>query len=176
MTVGVVLAGGQSRRMGQPKSKLRWPTGVGELTWLAHAKARLAEVCNSVVVSGSADLPDAVAGQVGPLAGVVAALRRFEHCVFLPVDMPLVTVADLAPLIESVPAAYEGSVFPLSLPASVLALAEARLNAPDPRARSVQGLLADLGDSVHWLRGPAERLQNVNTPEQLALLRFNESD
>ena len=171
--MGVVLAGGQSRRMGQPKAELLWPTAMGELSWLAHAQARLAEVCDLVVVSGSAELPDPVAGQVGPLAGVVAALRAYPRCVFLPVDMPLVRVADLAPLLESMPAAYVGSVFPMSLPASVLAQAEARLNLDDPRARSVQGLLADLGDAVQWLDGPAKRLQNVNTPEELRVMNLN---
>lgn len=170
MVVGVVLCGGQSRRMGVPKAELRWPMADSTQTWLAHAQCRLAAVCEQVVVSGSSELPDTVPGQVGPLAGVVAALRRYPQCVFLPVDMPLVQVDDLLPLVQVAPAAYRGSVFPLSLTASALTLAEARLGQADPRARSVQGLLADLGAAVRWLNGPPERLQNVNTPEQLRAL------
>lgn len=171
MVVGVVLSGGQSRRMGVPKAELKWPTAHSEQTWLMHAQARLAAVCDAVVVSGSAELLDPMPGQMGPLAGVVAALRQYEYCVFLPVDMPRVQVCDLKPLLGSGPSAYLGSLFPLALPASVLVQAEARLFGSNPR--SVQGLLADLGAAVRWLDGPAERLQNVNTPDELRALNWN---
>lgn len=173
MVVGVVLSGGQSRRMGSPKAELKWPSAHGELTWLAHAQARLAAVCDAVVVSGSTELPDPVPGQMGPLAGVVAALRQYPYCLFLPVDMPRVQVVDLEPLLGSGPSAYLGSLFPLALPASVLEQAETRLFDSNPGRRSVQGLLADLGASVRWLDGPAERLQNVNTPDELRALNWN---
>jgi molybdopterin-guanine dinucleotide biosynthesis protein A len=104
-TVGFVVAGGRSRRMGRDKALLAW----GATTLLDHAIARLGAVCREVrVLSGSesryADrgLPvdvDAVADG-GPLAGLATALAVAapRSVLLLGVDMPFVTVPLLAHL------------------------------------------------------------------------------
>ncbi len=95
--LGVVLAGGASRRMGRDKAVLPW-TG----TTLAHrAAAVLAEACGEVVVAGPTDLArdgvetvaDVFAGR-GPLAGLHAGLERAGgRAIFaLACDMPFVGV------------------------------------------------------------------------------------
>ncbi len=172
---GVVLAGGRSRRMGQPKQTLTWPDARGDrITWLDHARRRLSEVCAVVRVSGEEDLPDTVPDQPGPLAGIAAALETSpaSRCLFLPVDMPLVTRAELVPLLEAQTphAAYQGSLFPLCLQVSAATLAQVRrrLAHPAPGQRSVHLLLRDFESQVTWLRGSEARLRNINSPEELA--------
>lgn len=172
---GVVLAGGRSRRMGQPKQSLTWRNARGgEKTWLEHACGRLSEVCSMVRVSGPEDLPDSVPDQPGPLAGIATALAACPapRCLFLPVDMPLVTADELAALlaVHTPHAAYQGSLFPLCLEADAATQKQVRrrLAHPAPGQRSIQLLLRDFGSQVTWLQGPEERLLNINTPEELA--------
>ncbi|WP_262300248.1 molybdenum cofactor guanylyltransferase MobA [Microvirga sesbaniae] len=92
-TVGVILAGGLSRRMvgqdmggqdmgGQDKVLL----ALGDRTLLDHVAQRLAPQCESLVVNANGDprrlgaLPfpvvaDSVPGHLGPLAGILTALE-----------------------------------------------------------------------------------------------------
>lgn len=171
--VGIVLAGGQSRRMGQPKQSLIWPDYPRSTDWQTHAVNRLQSVCTTVLVSGSEQLPDLISGQPGPLAGIAAALDRFaeQSCVFLPVDMPLVSETELQALLSvTTPhAAFQNSLFPLCLQAdqSTREQATTGLGNSDPKQRSVRGLLQSLGNTLTWLQGSAERLQNINTPDEL---------
>jgi molybdopterin-guanine dinucleotide biosynthesis protein A len=77
--LGVVLAGGASRRLGRDKAALPW-TGT---TLARRAAAVLAEACGEVVVAGPAGsaptgieaVPDRFPG-CGPLAGLHAGLER----------------------------------------------------------------------------------------------------
>jgi molybdopterin-guanine dinucleotide biosynthesis protein A len=103
--VGLVLAGGESRRMGRDKTLLTW--GDGDL--LDHALKRLRDVVvEARIVSGSegrhADRGVAVDTDAGTcalggvLAGLVAAAGR--PGLVLAVDMPLVPSALLARLLE----------------------------------------------------------------------------
>ena len=82
--IGVVLAGGASRRMGERDKVLE---DVGGETLLARAVRRLGEQVDHVMVSGPAELadhcdatvvPDGIAGRAGPLAGVLAALDAID--------------------------------------------------------------------------------------------------
>ncbi len=104
--VGVVLAGGSSSRMGQPKQDVP----IGETTMGNLVVGRLATVSSRVVVSGArigefeviADRPP---GQpIGPLAGVVACLASLEVPVVVSaVDQPWLrtqTVAELVALCD----------------------------------------------------------------------------
>jgi molybdenum cofactor guanylyltransferase len=81
-TLGVILAGGLSRRMGGGDKALR---AVGGRTLLERAAARLAPQCDGLILNANGDpgrfasfgLPvvaDEVEGFAGPLAGVLAAL------------------------------------------------------------------------------------------------------
>ena len=75
--LGVVLAGGASRRFGAPKAL----AAVGGRRIVDRVRGVLAEVTDVVVVSGALPLdgagsmPDTRAG-LGPLGGVLTALRR----------------------------------------------------------------------------------------------------
>lgn len=108
---GFVLAGGQSRRMGQDKAQIPWD----HVTLLSHAYKRLKQVASTVFVVGNpgkanaevAVLPDIFPSQ-GPLAGLHSALHhtRTDWNLILAVDLPLVPVALLRFLVgfrEAIP-------------------------------------------------------------------------
>lgn len=74
---GVILAGGQSRRMGQDKARVI----LGGQTLLDRAIERLAPQVGMLAVNGPQGpdgavplVPDSLPGQPGPLAGVLAAM------------------------------------------------------------------------------------------------------
>lgn len=104
--LGVVLCGGRSSRMGRDKSMLPHPNGG---TFASHALERLKGICDHVCVCGKSTLvtgaeviDDPVSFQ-GPAIGVAAALvyaheKSFDACMVTPVDMPLLTIDDLAQL------------------------------------------------------------------------------
>lgn len=79
---GVILAGGQSRRMGGGDKALLALAGV---TLVERVRARLAPQCGALALNANGDaarfaglglpvLADGIAGQPGPLAGVLAAM------------------------------------------------------------------------------------------------------
>lgn len=105
---GFVLAGGRSSRLGRDKVLLPWR---GQ-TLLAHAVARLQQICQTVYVCGNRPdlrehLPQSVPmvpdahDDAGPLGGIVPALEISHHAwnLFLAVDLPLVPVEILSRLI-----------------------------------------------------------------------------
>jgi molybdenum cofactor guanylyltransferase len=81
-TLGVVLAGGQARRMGGgDKARIR----VGEASILERVLTRLAPQCSSVIINANGDpsrfadagfavVADSVPDFAGPLAGILAGL------------------------------------------------------------------------------------------------------
>ena len=101
--LGVVLAGGQSSRMGRDKAMLPMPGGGN---FLDYAVERVSKVCDAVAVSGPHAshagvhvIPDPVAF-AGPATGIAASLQfarqaSFSACLFTPVDMPYLTQRDL---------------------------------------------------------------------------------
>jgi molybdopterin-guanine dinucleotide biosynthesis protein A len=81
--IGVLLAGGRSRRMGGGEKPLR---NLHGRPLIAHAAARLAPQCEAVIVSANGDpatyadltcavVADSVADFAGPLAGILSALE-----------------------------------------------------------------------------------------------------
>jgi molybdenum cofactor guanylyltransferase len=93
-TAGLVLAGGQSRRMGCPKAMLPWHGG----TLLDHATTRLLPfgpvivsiAAGSTIASNCEVVVDTVA-DAGPLAGLLAGFERlqeFDAVAVLAVDLP----------------------------------------------------------------------------------------
>jgi molybdenum cofactor guanylyltransferase len=104
---GVVLAGGQSRRMGGGDKGLLEVAGK---PMLAHVIERLSPQVGQMVINANGDpnrfagfglsvVPDTVGGFVGPLAGVLAGMRwSLAHA---PAARWIVTVAGDAPLVPA---------------------------------------------------------------------------
>jgi molybdenum cofactor cytidylyltransferase len=116
MIAGIVLAGGQSRRMGRPKALLK----VGEETFLERAVRTLSlGGCEDVVVvlntedpefsevavsAGGRPTPGAGSGteQIDSLRAALRALpQEVEAAVVQPVDHPLVRSLTVSALIEA---------------------------------------------------------------------------
>jgi molybdopterin-guanine dinucleotide biosynthesis protein A len=85
---GCVLIGGQSRRMGSPKHLLQ-QDGV---TWIERTVSILRPKVEQVVIAGAGHLPASLAGERrvddvpeigGPLAGILAAFRRYPQVSWL---------------------------------------------------------------------------------------------
>ncbi len=100
--IGVVLAGGASRRMGRPKHEVK----LGDRTMVQHVTDALGLVCDRVVISGARvrgfeDIPDPVEHE-GPLVGVVSALHHLQEPILaVGVDQPWVRPATLRELVET---------------------------------------------------------------------------
>ena len=80
----VILAGGQSRRMGQDKASLT----VGNGTMLQHIHGQLEEIFPQVLVSMNTELPYQLLGSTivndiaegnGPLMGILSCLEQSDH-------------------------------------------------------------------------------------------------
>lgn len=98
--IGVVLAGGASKRMGQDKAEVV-VAGRPMISWVIEA---LDPVVDRVLVAGrpagwdgreSLSDPD---GMAGPLAGLASALRLGQPVLLVAVDQPWLRTATLAQL------------------------------------------------------------------------------
>ncbi|WP_417458979.1 molybdenum cofactor guanylyltransferase [Kordiimonas sp.] len=116
--LGVILAGGASRRMGHDKATLPW----GNSTLLDHMRALLFKAgVDRVVILGKPDVEDGVADET-PFAGPVPALLSYlraagagQRHVVVPIDMPYLSPALLAPLASVTHwTRYDGYVFPFT--------------------------------------------------------------
>ena len=162
----VILAGGQSRRMGEDKTRLR----VGRRTLLGHARALAADLglkCRVVRV-------DRRAGN-GPLGGIETALRsaRAARILFLSCDMPFLTVALVERLLEVEHSAVfaeseKMAGFPFCLSKGVLPSVEECIEGGE---LSVQAFASRHGYRVRISRCDWPQLTNINTPAQLAAAR-----
>ena len=180
--VGIVLAGGASRRFGRDKAALSVERGGAAETLAERALRRLSEVCADVVVAdagrgvvpGARSLADGPGR--GPAAGLLGAAGAFpaRSLLVLACDLPAVPAALLARLVK---VAADGGA-DLALPrwregAEPLA-------AIGRRVASGKYSLYDLAEEpdlrVAFLSeidlrpfGPPEEIfVNVNTPEDLA--------
>jgi molybdopterin-guanine dinucleotide biosynthesis protein A len=168
--VGVLLAGGCSRRMGRDKAGLTWR---GRPLLQHQRDLLLAAGASRVVVSGdypqAQGIPDAVPDQ-GPLGGLLAVSAVLEDgpLVVLPIDMPQIPPALLAALARAPArcAHYRGHVLPLRLPldAALRAWLAQSLRHP-PELRSLRALHAVCGGTTLPLPpDEAHLLVNCNTP------------
>lgn len=172
---GVILAGGQSRRMGRDKALVL----LGGQRVVDRVIARLAPQVSALAVNANTDLPvdlpllaDSVPGRPGPLAGILAAMdwafSRGDAAVvtvavdtpFLPFDLVVRLVAAGAPAV-----AVSDRVHPVCGLWPVAAREHLRA--------AVAGGLRRVRD---WevvagavpVAFPAESMANLNTPEDLA--------
>ena len=176
----IVLAGGRSSRMGEPKALLDWH---GE-PLVHHVAGILAQVCRPVIVVAAAGqsvpLPqgveiavDAAPGR-GPLEGVAAGIRALDgrsQAIFLAaVDLPLLHPAFVGQMLTALPgfdaavAVADGRDQPLAAAydARLLERAPQLLAAGEARVTALleHGLIRRL--TVAELVEP-DSLRNVNT-------------
>jgi molybdenum cofactor guanylyltransferase len=191
-TVGVVLAGGQARRMGGgDKTRIR----VGGMTILERVLARIAPQCARLVLnaagdaarfadSGLAVIADSVPDHAGPLAGVLAGLDwaaseapEIAWLVSVPGDCPFLP-RDLVARLHQARLAAGGQI---ACAASgerrhpVVALWPVALRADLRRAVTEEGLRKVDQWSARYRRGvaewpiaPVDPFFNINTPEEAA--------
>jgi molybdopterin-guanine dinucleotide biosynthesis protein A len=186
--IGLVLAGGRSRRFGSDKALARYD---GE-SLLSHVVAAVGSVLPDVRVAARPEqLQDATRRQfrliadrysdIGPAAGILAAHDAEPDAAWLVVacDMPRLDAATLAVLVAARDAAREATAYRAShdgLPEPLCAIYEPATLArfrrqveqggnPSSRAwlASADTVLIELPD--------AGALANVNTPEDLDRLR-----
>jgi molybdopterin-guanine dinucleotide biosynthesis protein A len=190
--LGLILAGGQARRMGGgDKARIR----IGGQTILERVLATMAPQCQRLIINANGDparfadtklpvIADSIPGFAGPLAGILAGLDwAASHtpdiadiasapgdCPFLPADL----VARLA-------AARETAGTPLACARSgdwrhpVVGLWPVRLREDLRHALTVEGLhKIELWTARHgiaiadWPTSPVDPFFNVNTPEDVA--------
>lgn len=189
----VILAGGRSSRMGSNKALAI----LGGLTLITHIVARIAPQASAVAINGTPDwaedhdlrcIADTLEGQLGPLAGVLAALRDTairhpdaSHVLTVPVDGPFLPNDLCARLAAAAGdrttiavAASGGEQHPVVAlwPVSLADDLEAWILKDDKRrVRDFQGrypLAEVIFPLVETAVGPVDPFLNVNTPEQLA--------
>lgn len=183
--IGVILAGGQGRRMGGADKAL---VPLGGQPLIAHVLARLRPQVDGVLISANGDATrlapfgcEVVAdtSRQGPLSGVLAALTRAadlgaSHVVSVPVDtpfLPLDLVRDLrraagaSPTGLAIAATGDGdhpatALWPVALApalAAYLAAGGARISTFTDAQGAARCRFAD-----------AAAFANLNTPEDLA--------
>ena len=162
--VGVILAGGESTRMGTDKAMLDW----GGVSLLKHMHRRLLEASvNRVVVSGERPgydcIPDTRPGE-GPgaaLGGVLVALPAASLAMIVPVDMPRLRVSTLRRLAEQGRAAhFAGYPLPALLPARLV-------SGEAPAGASIRALHEAAGSVALELQPDEEdSFVNANTPDE----------
>jgi molybdenum cofactor guanylyltransferase len=173
-----ILAGGQSRRMGQDKADMFLPRLIN-----------IAEAVAPVIVVGRGDLIDTIPNQ-GPLGGILTALNHTNHPILaLACDMPEVTVDALTWLIaqwetvqSTTPDALgivtrhpnSGDLEPLFAIYSPLCVPLIEAASASGR-RSMHGLLGVNGFAFADAPGTILTcLKNINTPQDLeAYLKTN---
>ncbi|MBI5060400.1 molybdenum cofactor guanylyltransferase [candidate division KSB1 bacterium] len=184
---GVILNGGHSSRMGQPKASLSLPDGM---TMLEHSVAPLKAICAPLYIVGgdapatvspsdnSIHYPDDRPGH-GPAGGLatVARLALADAYLVLTCDQPLLTPSLLSRLRSGPPQLAhlfrsQGSdaffPFPGYYPQTLLAHL---LTGTAPPLRSMREVIA--AATVEWIDlGPGELalLRGVNTPAEFAEL------
>lgn len=150
---GVVLAGGQSSRMGRDKAALEFE---GQ-TLQDRCVAVLRECFPEVLVIRDDDLPG-----LGPIGGLATALRRAPEIFVVACDMPFLDAALIREMAAQLPGfdavAMPGEPLHAAYAARILPVVEAQIAAGD---YSLQSLLSTL--RVKYIA--AKPLANINTPK-----------
>jgi molybdopterin-guanine dinucleotide biosynthesis protein A len=190
MTIlGLILAGGQGRRMGGADKAL---LALAGRPLIAHVAERLRPQTDALAISANGDparfaalalpvLPDAVA-EAGPLAGILAGLdhaaaQGFTHLLTVPTDTPFIP-PDLGPRLAAAlgeagvaaAASHGRRHHAVALWRSGAAPAlRAALTGGERRLRVVA---AHLGCAVaDWTNADPDPFFNVNSPQDLATAR-----
>ena len=160
---GILLVGGASERFGSPKALARFRgETLAERAW--HV---LGEACEEVIAVGKSEdaneLPfpvlDDGSDDRAPVFGVSAGLRaaRYDVCLALPVDTPLVT-PDLLRELLAARAVPQTGPLPGVYTRSMLPELDQRVSAGELSLRGVNPNVIDVNEA---------QLLNVNTPTDL---------
>ncbi|MCY4367946.1 MAG: molybdenum cofactor guanylyltransferase [bacterium] len=156
--VGVVLAGGRSKRMGSDKASFEL-SGRPMVRWVADAMRgfdRVVMVGRQRGLAGLDAIPDLHAGARGPLSGLQTALEVFRSpLVVVAVDQPLVRPETLLRLAEYA-AADETAVCIDGRPQVTCAAYSSRCVDEATRRLRAGGSLQHLLDEVPWTRIPRD--------------------
>lgn len=190
--VGVLLAGGLSRRMGGDDKMLR---RVGERTILGRVIDRIAPQVGALVLNANGDparfaeyglpvVPDSIQGHAGPLAGVLtgmewAAAHAAESpwIVTVPTDAPFLPRDLVAQMLEAVTgqgadmacAASGGRAHPVCGLWPVRLAGELRRAMLEEDIRKVDRWTSRYQlVQVDWATEPVDPFFNANTPGDLA--------
>ena len=180
-TLGVVLAGGQSIRMGQDKALMT----LNGATMLERSVNLLHSLLPDVWISRQADQPmpvthaRAVADHIrdcGPLGGIAAVMAQaidagFDGLLLLPVDLPACSSDDLNPLIkagknEQKPVCFSGHFLPLYLPVNSSILAFTQQQLTDDKARKSVASVFYQFNGIQLPPPDNHSLTNTNTQQE----------
>lgn len=173
--LAVVLAGGQSSRMGQNKA-LRYAPRLKN-TMIAHCIQMLAQIDGAqVVVSGDQHLNGIadIYSQRGPLSGIHAVLHNIagqssiQELLFVPVDMPNLSLATLNKLVlfgrQHHSAAYINNCFlPCYLPHTAQVINVVTEQIERSQNWSIKALMTQL-NAQSLICDKQDELINVNEP------------
>lgn len=173
-TIGILLAGGKSSRMGENKAFLEYR---GEKFIDRMIKILSETGVDDVLISGDFEkyqcIPDKIPNKFeGPAAAISHCLEKIEkdcHVLFVPIDMPFLTVDCLRILMESEGGAFF-SGFPL--PAFVR-----RAGKMEEGSKTVRDVLIKLGARPIELPKEYEQdMLNINTQEEWREALKNETE
>lgn len=182
--VGLILAGGQSKRMGKDKATL----GIGDKTFLEQAIDVLKTVdipLLKIVVSSKARmgyvcLPDLNPG-MGPLGGLYTAMQKLmmeaDSLLVIPVDMPFLTSGVINNLLARASHAkpdvefisYEGQHFPfwISLSIRIMSILDEQIKLNQLSVHAFRKKLKTL--ELKTTDFDPKFFLNINTPETLLM-------
>ena len=177
--IGLVLAGGQSSRMGQDKSQLQW-NGVPLYEHMAGImdQAGISKVMiSSNHLQGKEVVADVIPGR-GPLGGIHAALSLIpdgDSLLVIPVDMPLLPIVAVQRLAQQKEiCSYQNFTLPLLLVVTPALRQQVESNIHSENRRdyslwklhqALQGKTIELSESPELPESMAHAFSNANTPE-----------
>jgi molybdopterin-guanine dinucleotide biosynthesis protein A len=184
--LGVVLAGGKSSRMGQDKASLQRE----KQDMLSYSMSLLKAAGSSqVLVSGGEQGIDDLVANLGPLGGIQSIIKQFkpQALLILPVDLPLMTLVELARLKQVGELSHQACYFtdnylPLYLPVNAFveqffqqlltkphSQASSRPYSPLKSKKSFSGeqVSADKATSKRNLTGPSVRSLLAQIPHKV---------
>lgn len=166
-----ILAGGKSSRMGQDKKQMDW-AGMSLLVRVERLAGLLTK--NKRIIA-----QDERSG-CGPLGGVFTALRtsNHSHCIFLPIDMPLLTTTTLDAFCVSwsnrglphFTRHGDWLGFPFAVPKAFTQLIQDMVDEKE-FALWLFARRAGATEIESTTLGPVKEFANVNTPEEFEHLR-----
>ncbi|WP_133471519.1 molybdenum cofactor guanylyltransferase [Paraglaciecola marina] len=187
MLAGLVLAGGQSRRMGLDKSYLR--LAHNNLSLLENSQHLLSQVCEPILVSGSQH-PQGIVDlypKLGPMSGIHSGVQyirlhypNVRELIVVPIDMPNLSLNELNQLLvrgreSGVLVGFDTFNFPLYIP--VVENVLDYLDGLFPHTDSTENVQQkdkqySIRNFINGLNGQrlapqaTEPFNNINTPQQ----------